>query len=400
MGMGVKDIIEQTAAMTMKTYAPMPVVLDHGKGSYAYDSEGGKYLDFASGIAVASLGHAHPKMLAVINEQAAKLMTCQASYMTEPKLQAAKLLIANGCFDEVFFTNSGTESVEGALKLARKWAYDTKGEAANEIIAFRNSFHGRSMGAASVTEKRMSQPFYAPYLPAVHFAEFNHIDSVKALISKEKTAAIIVEPVQGEGGLNPAERTFLEELRALCDTHNVALIFDEVQCGSGRLGTFYGYQYFGVEPDIACLAKGMGGGFPVGAFVARKQFAEAFVPGTHGTTYGGNPLACAVAACVLGEIASKGFLDHTQKMGLLLQDELNALKSRSNKIRRVVGAGLMIGIETEVPIKQMVEALRGNGLMTTQSGADLVRLTPPLNTSAAEIKEAVTIIEDTLQKEL
>jgi predicted acetylornithine/succinylornithine family transaminase len=397
--MNTKDIIEQTVAMTMKTYAPQPVVLERGEGSYAYDAEGRKYLDFAIGIAVASLGHAHPKMLKVINEQAGKLMACQASYMTEAKLEAAKLLIDNSCFDEVFFTNSGTESVEGALKLAKKWAYDTKGAEANEIIAFRNSFHGRSLGAASITEKRLSQPYYEPYIQGVHFAGFNNLDSVKALVS-DKTAIIIVEPVQGEGGLNPAEESFLQGLRDICDAHKIALIFDEVQCGSGRLGALYAYQYFGVEPDIACLAKGMGGGFPVGAFVAKKEFAQVFVPGTHGTTYGGNPLSCAVAACVLGEIASEGFLTHAQKMSALFKAELEALKSRSNKIHRIVGAGLMLGIETEVPIKQMIESLRQNGLMTTQSGADLLRLTPPLNVSEAEIREAVAIIEQTLQKEL
>jgi predicted acetylornithine/succinylornithine family transaminase len=417
MPLSTQDIIEQTAEFTMKTYAFQPAILSHGKGSYAFDTDGNQYLDFAIGIAVASLGHAHPKMIAAINDQVSKMIACQASYTNETRLKATKLLIDNGCFDEVFFTNSGTESVECALKLARKWVYDNKSKDAHEIIAFRNSFHGRSMGAASVTEKALSQPYYAPYVPGVHFAQFNDLESVKVLIN-DKTAAIIVEPVQGEGGLNPATPQFLRGLRALCDAHKIVLIFDEVQCGSGRLGTFYAYQSFEccpdchdnggvvvesnaapVEPDIACLAKGMGGGFPVGACVAKKEFAQVFVPGTHGTTYGGNPLACAVVACVLGEFASKGFLEHTRAMADLFNQELVVLQGRSNKLRRITGKGLMVGIETEVPIKEMISKLRQNGLMATQAGADLVRLTPPLNVSAEEIREAVAIIERTLKED-
>ena len=394
-----QEIIEQTKALAMKTYPFQPVVLSHGKGSYAYDTDGQTYLDFACGIAVASLGHAHPKMLAAIHDQAGKMMICQASYASDVRLKASQILIENGCFDEVFFTNSGTESVECALKMARKWAYDHKSKDAHEIIAFRDAFHGRSYGAASVTEKRMSQPYYEPYVQGIHFAQFNDLASVEVLIS-DKTAAIILEPVQGEGGLNPADAAFLQGLRDLCDTHKIALIFDEVQCGSGRLGTFYAYQHFGVEPDIASLAKGMGGGFPVGACVAKKEFSSVFVPGTHGTTYGANPLACAVAACVLGEIAGDGFLDHTRAMGDLLRAELDASQECGDEIKRITGAGLMVGIETEVPIAKMVPALRANGLMATQAGADLVRLTPPLNVSADEVREAVRIIEKTLKQEL
>lgn len=415
--MNVKDTIENTVEITMKTYGAQPVVMDRGEGCYAFDTDGNKYLDFAAGIAVASLGHAHPKMLAVINEQAGKMMACQASYVTEPKLAAAKLLIDNGCFDEVYFSNSGTESVEAALKMARKWAYDNKGPQATEIISFRNSFHGRTYGAASVTEKRLSQPFYDPYLPDVHFADFNDLASVEALVS-DKTAAIIVEPVQGEGGLNPADPWFLRGLRDLCDAQQIVLIFDEVQCGSGRLGSFYAYQSFEccgecvddsgpvnpanaapIEPDIACLAKGMGGGFPVGAMVAKQAFADAFVPGTHGTTYGGNPLACAVAACVLGEIATPELMANVNAMGVRLTAGLQRIQAEGNKISRVAGMGTMIGFAPTTPVKDTLETLRKNGLMATMSGADLIRLTPPLIAGEAEIDEALGIIEATLKGE-
>lgn len=393
-----QDMIKETVELTVRNYSAQPVVLDRGEGCYAYDTDGKKYLDFAAGIAVASLGHAHPKMLKTINDQAAKLMAVQGSYVTEPKWRAAKLLVENGCFDEVYFSNSGTESVETAMKMARKWAYDHKSHDANEIITFRNSFHGRSYGSASITEKRHTQPFFEPYLPGIHFAEVHNIDSVEALIGK-KTAAVIIEPVQGEGGLTAIEPAFLQKLRSLCDEHKVALIFDEIQCGSGRLGTFYAYQAFeGMpEPDIACLAKGMGGGFPVGAVVAKKEFADVLVSGTHGTTYGGNPLACAVVACVLEEIQKPEFLAHVQAMSKLMIDRLEALKGQSNKIKRIAGKGLMIGFETEFKISEVIAKLRENGLMTTQSGADLVRLTPPLIATESEINEAMDIIENTLK---
>lgn len=397
-----KQMIDETVDMTLKIYSAQPVVMDRGQGVYAYDTDGNKYLDFAAGIAVASLGHNHPKLTQVIQENCAKLMALQASYVTQSKHDAAKILLDNGPFDRVYFSNSGTESVETALKMARKWAYDTKGEDHHHIITFRNSFHGRSYGAASVTEKRLSQPFFDPYLPGVDFAEFNNLDSVKKLIS-DKTAAIIVEPVQGEGGLTPATPEFLAGLRALCDAHKVALIFDEIQCGSGRLGSFYAFQSFSqedgslVEPDIVCMAKGIGSGFPVGAVVAKKDFADSIVLGTHGTTYGGNPLACAVVACVMGEIEKDDFAAHTKAMGERLRSGLEALQTKSNKIVRITGKGLMMGFETEFKVGEVIGKLRDNGLMTTQAGSTLVRLTPPLIAQEQHIDEALEIIETTLK---
>lgn len=405
--------IENTFELLVKTYAPQPVVLDRGEGSYAWDTDGKKYLDFAVGIAVASLGHAHPKMLKTINDQASKLMACQASYATQPKLECAQLLIDNSCFDLVYFSNSGTESVECALKMARKWAFDKKGPGHDEIITFDNSFHGRTYGAASVTEKRKVQEFFAPYIPHVHFAPFNDLEAVKKLASK-KTAAIIIEPVQGEGGLTPADPQFLRGLRALCDELEIALIFDEVQAGMGRTGRFFAYENFKcctecvdggsgehkvIEPDIACLAKGMGGGFPVGAVVAKKEFGEALIPGTHGTTYGGNPLATAVAHTVMSEILSDGFLENTRKTGAYFKAGLEKLQRESNKITDIRGLGLMIGVDTTIDIKQLLSALQNNGLLATQAGAGTLRLTPPLNITQAQADEALSILEKTLQEE-
>lgn len=394
--MNTQDIIKKTEEVLISTYVAQPVVLDHGDGVYMYDTDGKKYLDFAAGIAVASLGHNNPVILETIQKQAARIMACQASYATKEKLEAAEILVNNSCFDQVYFCNSGTEAVEAALKCARKWAYETKGEHAYEIIAFRNSFHGRTYGSASVTEKRMSQPYFGPYIEGVHFAEFNNLDSVKKLVSS-KTAAIIVEPVQGEGGLSPADKDFLQGLRALCDEFKVALIYDEVQAGMGRLGTFFAYQAFGVEPDIACLAKGIGGGFPVGAMVAKREVGKAIVVGTHGTTYGGNPLSCAVAAAVMKQIMQKSFLENVQKTSKILFDGLKKIQRESNKITEIRGMGLMIGVDTVFEIKDTLRGLQKNGLMATQAGKSTLRLTPPLVLSEAQANEALEIIEKTLK---
>lgn len=392
-----QDIIKETERILIKTYNMQPVIMDHGKGVYAYDTNGKKYLDCAAGIAVASLGHAHKKLLSAINKQAERMIICQPSYVTQAKHEAAKLLVDNSCFDMVYFSNSGTESVEAALKCARKWAYDEKGNGCNEIITFHNSFHGRTYGSASVTEKRNSQPFFDPYIPNVHFAKFNNIDSVKALVS-DKTAAIIIEPIQGEGGLSPANSDFLKSLRKLCDEQDICLIFDEVQAGFGRLGTLHAYQYFGVEPDIATWAKGMGAGFPVGAMAAKEKFGKAIVVGTHGTTYGGNPLACAVVKCVMEEILSDGFIDNVNKISKIMFDGLSKIQRDSNKITDIRGAGLMIGVDSVFDIKEVLKNLQKNGLMATQAGKATLRLTPPLIISKAQAQEAIAIIDKTFKE--
>jgi acetylornithine/N-succinyldiaminopimelate aminotransferase len=394
-----KHIIADSNKVLVKTYTPQPVVMSHGAGVYVWDSEGRKYLDFAAGIAVASLGHAHPKMVETISTQAARLMAVQASYMTEEKLKCAQLLIDHSGLDLVYFANSGTETIEGAIKMARKWAYDHKHEKAHELIAFRQSFHGRTMGAASLTEKAHVQPFFAPYLPGVHFATFNDIDSVKACVN-ENTAAIFLEPVQGEGGLVPADPAFLKALRTLCTQEHIALVYDEVQAGMGRMGTLFAHQAFGADadvmPDIACIAKGMGGGFPVGAIVAKRKFADAIVPGTHGTTYGGNPLACAVAGTVIGELLHGGFFENVQKTSAYFFNGLKTLQRESNKIEDIRGKGLMVGVDTTLDIQVLLRHLQKNGLMATRAGKKTLRLTPPLIVNTSHIDEALEILQTTL----
>jgi len=411
-----KQIIDESFEHLVKTYAPQPVVMDYGDGVYAWDTDGKKYLDFAAGIAVASLGHNHPALIKTITEQAPRLMAVQASYATKEKHKAAKLLSETTGFDLIYFSNSGTESVEASLKCARKWAYEEKGEQANEIIAFRNSFHGRTYGSASVTEKFHSQPFFNPYLGGIQWATFNDLDSVKAVASADTTAAIIVEPVQGEGGLTPAEPAFLMGLRKLCDELNICLIFDEVQAGFGRLGEYNAYDAFkccpdcvdagevneanlaSIQPDIAAWAKGMGSGFPVGAMGTKEKFGKAITVGTHGTTYGGNPLACAVCATVVEEMQKPGFMKNVQAVSKVLFDGLEEMKRNSNKITDIKGKGLMIGVNTVFPTGDLLSHLQKNGLMATMAGGDTLRLTPPLILNEDQAKEALEIIEKTLQE--
>ncbi len=380
----------------MDNYTFQPIALARGKGCRVWDESGKQYLDFTGGMATAALGHAHPAMIEALTRQAGTLIMCPASYLTAPRVACAQTLVNNSCFDKVFFCNSGTEAVEAALKLARKWAYETKGVQANEIIAFRNAFHGRTYGALAVTEKSLHQPYFAPHLAGVHFAPFNDLAAVEALISA-KTAAIIVEPVQGEGGLTPAHQEFLQGLRTLCDTHNVALIFDEIQCGMGRLGTLFAYESFGVEPDMVTLAKGLASGVPIGALVAKEHFAKHFTTGSHGTTFGGNPLSCAVSCAVMGEMLGAGFLDNVRARGAQLREGLEALATKyPDKITRVCGMGLMIGFDTPLDNGKLRAALQKAGLLTTQAGASVLRLTPPLIVSEAEVMEALEVIDATL----
>lgn len=391
-----ENLIERAKAVSMNTYPIQPVVMDHGSGCYLTDIDGNKYLDFAAGIAVASLGHAHPKMIKAMSEQAEKFMICPASYMSEPRVKLAELLTENSCLDKAFFCNSGAEAIEGAMKLARLWAHKNKSEDCKDFIAFGSSFHGRTFGAVSITEKSRLYPQFGPYLPGAHFAEFNNLESVEKLVT-DKVCAIIVEPVQGEGGITPASGEFMQGLRKICDENNIILILDEIQCGMGRIGSLFAHSQLGIETDIVCIAKGMGGGFPVGAMLAKDKFADAMEVGMHGTTYGGNPLACHVAYTVLSEIMSDGFMDHIKAMSERLTNGLKAIQSRSNKINEVRGIGLMIGADLTVPVKDVLNALRDNGMMATQAGGTTLRLTPPLIVNEAEIDEALEKIENTLK---
>lgn len=387
----MQTLPERAKDLFLNTYPIQPVAMERGEGCWLYDTDGKKYLDFAAGIAVASLGHAHPAIIRALEEQSRKFMICPASYMTAPRVECAQLLVDHSCFDRVFFCNSGAEAIEAALKLARKWAHENRSPECKDIIAFKRSFHGRTYGAASVTGKAPHQPYFAPHLPGVSFGEFNDIESVRALVT-DRTCAIILEPVQGEGGINPAKPDFLNALRALCDEAGIVLIFDEIQAGIGRIGTLFAYQHFGVEPDLAAIAKGMGGGFPVGAMLAKEKFAGAFRPGDHGTTYGGNPLACAVALAVLSEISKPAFLKNVRSTGTYFIDRLKKLQKKNKRIIDVRGIGLLVGVDVKGDIKALLSALRDSGLLATQAGDKTLRLTPPLIAGKDEVDKTVELI--------
>ncbi|MCB9988277.1 MAG: aspartate aminotransferase family protein [Rhodospirillales bacterium] len=395
--MDTQEMLEKAQSVFVDLYPLQDIVLDRGEGCCLFDTDGKRYLDFAAGIAVASLGHAHPVFIKAVEEQIRCFTTCPGTYMTSPRLACGEFLIEHSAFDRVFLCNSGTEAVEAAFKLARKWAYETKGPDCHEVIAFHNGFHGRSMGAASLTYKRDNQPFLGPYVPGINFADFNDLASVEALVT-DKTAAIIIEPVQGEGGVWIAAPAFLKALRTLCDEKNIALIFDEIQCGAGRCGTAFAYEQYGVIPDIITLAKGMGGGFPVGAMLAKGDFASHFGHGTHGTTYGGNPLAANVALAVMETVWQPAFLKNVRETGAYLMDQLDGLRHDFPALGAIRGKGLLVGVDMNIPVSPFLKALLQNGVMALSAGENTLRLAPPLIAGRAEVDEAIEILKKTLEE--
>jgi len=394
-----KQFQQRANEKIMPLYANKGVALDRADGSYVYDVEGNKYLDCAAGIAVVSLGHNHPAFKRAITEQINKGFTMPTgSFTTQPKVLAAELLTDNCCAEQVFFCNSGAEAVEGSIKLARAWAHYNRGHDVKDIIVFRNSFHGRTYGAVSATEKSLHQDQFAPYLPGFHFAEFNNLQSVQDIIDNNKNiCAVMVEPVQGEGGLNPGTTEFLTGLQKLCNDNQILMISDEIQAGMGRMGTLMAHAHFGYEPDIIALAKGLGSGFPVGAFMAKKAIADAFQYGDHGTTYGGNPLATNVVYHVVSELIKPEFLDHVKQASAYFREKLSTLQAETgNVIHAIKGEGLMVGLDTKYKCAGLLDKLLQKGLITTQAGKNTLRLTPPLTISFAEIDEAVAKIADVL----
>lgn len=395
-----KEMQARADAAFMPLYPHKEVAIARGEGSYLYDMDGKEYLDCAGGIAVCALGHNHPVFVNAIKEQLDRGFTMAVgSIATEPKVKAAELLINNCCQERIFFGNSGAEAIDGSLKLARAWAHQNKSEDAKEFIVFGNSFHGRTYGAVSATEKSRHQPKFGPYLEGFHFAEYNNLDSVKDLIT-DKICGILVEPVQGEGGLTAGTPEFMSGLRALCDEHNILLISDEIQAGMGRMGTLMAHKHFGYEPDILTLAKGLGAGFPVGAFMCKNEIASAFQAGDHGSTYAGNPLATNVVYHVVSELVKPEFLARVREASEYFIKKLNALHNETgNAITAIKGEGLMIGIDTKYQIKGLLAELLNEGLMATQAGKNTLRLTPPLIISNEEIDEAVAKIQKVLNAE-
>lgn len=396
----MEKLIQEISEHITPTYNRFPVVLDHGNGVLVYDVDGKEYIDFGAGIAVNSLGHNNEELQQVILDQLKKIQHISNLYYSVPVKEAAEILSEKTGMDEVFFVNSGAEAVECALKLARRYGNLNKGAEANEIISMNGSFHGRTLGALTATGQPKMHDSFGPLLPNVKYAEFNDIDSVKNLIS-EKTAAIILEPIKGEGGIVPADPEFLKEIRKLCDETNTLLIFDEVQCGASRAGEFLASQLYGVKPDIITMAKGIGAGFPVGACITTKEVGDYLSPGTHGSTYGGNPLACKVVAFVVDKITQPEFLKQVQENGNYFKKKLKELQIKYNEaITDVRGEGLILGIQfkEEIPVAEIVSKALEKGLLIVSAAQNSIRFVPPLIISKDEIDKGIEILEESIQE--
>ncbi|HSQ88656.1 aspartate aminotransferase family protein [Romboutsia sp.] len=379
----------------MNTYSRFDVVFEKGLGSKVYDVNGKEYIDFVSGVAVNCLGHSNPAIIKAINDQSNNLMHVSNLYWNTKQLEVAKKLCNYSDHDKVFFCNSGTEAVEAALKLARKYGKQNGRNQKNEIIYMENSFHGRTLGALAVTGQEKYQKDFMPLMEGVKSAKFNDIEDIKNKIN-ENTCAVIVEPIQGEGGILVAQIDFLKEVKDLCEKYDALLIFDEIQCGMGRTGSLFAYKKFDVIPDVICMAKGLGGGFPIGAVVATQKVASAFVPGDHGSTFGGNPLGCSVALAVLDELVDKGVVREVNEKSEYIINKVLELKNKYNVISKIQGMGLMLGIKLETDKSKVINKCLEKGLLLVGAGEDVVRIVPALNISKEEIDKGLNILDEVL----
>lgn len=394
--MNMHDQMEEAEVSILHTYNRFPVVFERGEGVYLYDTEGKKYLDFAAGIAVNALGYHYPGYDEALKAQIDKLTHISNLYYNEPIIDAGAKLVLASRMSKAFFTNSGTEAIEGAIKAAKKYAYARDGHADHEVIAMNHSFHGRSIGALSVTGNAHYREPFEPLMGGVKFADFNDLESVKAQIT-DKTCAIIAETVQGEGGIYPADKEFLEGLRAICDEKDILLILDEIQCGMGRSGSYFAWQQMGVKPDIMTMAKAIGNGIPVGAFAMTEEIAKySLEPGDHGTTYGGNPLACTAVSKTIEIFEKKNLVAHVQELGAYLTEKLEELKSECDCVKAVKGKGLMQGIQVTKPLSEITKEALKEGLLIIGAGSDVIRFVPPLIIEKEHVDEMIRILKKVL----
>lgn len=385
----MENKIKETEQYLLHTYNRYPVVFEKGEGTHLYDIEGKEYLDFVSGIAVFALGYGNQEFTQAIQNQMNKLIHTSNYYYSEPLLQASKKLTKAATMDRVFFTNSGAEAIEGAIKTARKYAFLKDGTTDHEIIAMNHSFHGRTMGALSITGNTHYREAFEPLIGPVKFAEYNDIESVKAAIT-EKTCAIILETVQGEGGIIPAEESFLREIRKICDEKDILMILDEIQCGMGRTGYLFAWQKFGVKPDVMCVAKAIGCGLPVGAFLMTQKVADhSLVAGDHGTTYGGNPLVCVAVEKVLDIFEKDGILNNVREVSVYLEEQLDELVLTCDDMEFRRGSGLMQGIVCKKPVADIINKALDEGLVLINAGQNILRFLPPLIICKQDVDEMI-----------
>ena len=394
----MNSYMEQTENYVLHTYNRFPIVLESGNGVYLKDTDGKEYLDFAAGIAVYALGYHYPGYDEALKSQIDKVMHTSNLYYNVPMGEAAEKLIKASGMSKVFFTNSGAEAIEGAIKAARKYAWLKDKQADHEIIAMKHSFHGRSVGALSVTGNEHYQEAFRPLMGGVTFADFNDLDSVKAQIT-DQTCAIIMETVQGEGGIYPADLTFLKEVRQICDEKDILLILDEIQCGMGRTGSMFAWQQYGVTPDIMTTAKALGGGVPVGAFVLNDKVASAsLVPGDHGTTYGGNPFACAAVSKMFDLFESGKVLEHVNEIAPYFEEKLEELMEKYDCITARRGKGLMQGlvIGNGIKVGDITKEALNHGLIVISAGSDVLRMVPPLVIERKHVDEFIQKLSETI----
>lgn len=387
--METKQIIETAEEKLIHTYNRYQIVLDKGDGVRLYDTDGKEYLDFGAGIAVFALGYNNKEYNDALKAQIDKLIHTSNYFYNEPAVMAAKALTKASGMDRVFFTNSGTESIEGAIKLAKKYAYLKTGRTDSEIIAMHHSFHGRSMGALAVTGNKHYQEAFGPMIPGIKFANYNDLESVKQLVN-DKTCAIIFETVQGEGGIYPATNEFIQGVRKLCDEKGILLILDEIQCGMGRTGTMFAYEQYGVQAGYSYQVQmALGCGVPIDAFLATEEVAKALVPGDHGTTYGGNPLACAAATKVFELFEKQNILANVKEVSAYLEKKLEELVGEYDFIVERRGLGLMQGLELSISPKDVIAKALDNGLILFSAGTNVIRMVPPLVITKSDVDEMI-----------
>jgi acetylornithine aminotransferase len=390
--MNSQQWIEKSDKNIMRTYGRYPIVPVRGEGCLLWDADGKEYLDFLGGVAVNNLGHCHPKVVAALQKQAGELIHCSNYYQIPQQIELAELLCNHSFADKAFFCNSGAEANEAAIKLARKYSRDTYGPERYEIITAADSFHGRTMATVSATGQEKVQRFFDPLLHGFKHVPFDDLDALEAAVTPT-TCAIMLEPIQGEGGVNVPSPGYFKEVRRICDKHDLILIFDEVQVGMGRTGKLFAYEHFDIVPDIMTLAKALAGGAPIGTMLATDRYAAAFVPGTHGSTFGGNPLVCAAAIATVRTILEDGILNRCEEIGEYLEGELEVLQHKYGFVKEVRGIGLMIGMALDIPAGDIVKKGHERGVLLNVTHDTVLRFVPPLTVTKQEVDRMIGILD-------
>ena len=393
--MTAQEYMDKAEQFLVHTYNRFKIVIEKGDGVYLYDVNGKKYLDFAAGIAVFALGYNNKKYNDALKAQIDKVIHTSNLYYNVPAIEAAQKVVEATGLKKVFFTNSGTEAIEGAIKMAKRYAYDRDGHANHEIIAMNHSFHGRTLGALAVTGNAHYQEPFGPMIDGIKFAEYNNLESVESLIT-DKTCAIVLETLQGEGGIYPADEEFIKGIRKLCDENDIIMICDEIQCGMGRTGKMFAYEHYGIKPDIVTVAKALGCGVPVGAFVAGEKTCNSLVPGDHETTYGGNPLATAAVSTVFDLFKEEKIVENVNEVAPYLEEKLDEIVKDFDTVTARRGKGFMQGLVLTTPVGETVNKAIENGLLVISAGSDVLRMVPPLTITKENVDEMIEILRKSL----